>query len=161
MRRKSGRMRDEFLFGRSCERDTRATWRIYVDRASCNGQSRAESNPIYRIATDCATRKNCSHFTRSRGKCLRLHGLKFLADETYQRFHVHVRKIVFVGEIKGFRVRLPGTGVHARLLQVRILTNRQTRSHCTCNTVIHYRIVDRNDTTYLLNCPKSFFHFIR
>lgn len=46
MRRKSGRTRDEFLFGRSRERDKRATWRIYVDRASCNGQPRVESNSI-------------------------------------------------------------------------------------------------------------------
>lgn len=52
-------------------------------------------------------------------------------EETYQRFHVDVRQIVLVREIKGFRVHLPGTRVHARPLQVRVLTNRQTRAHCS------------------------------
>lgn len=53
-------------------------------------------------------------------------------EETYQRFHVDVRQIVLVREIKGFRVHLAGTRVHARPLQVTVLTNRQTRA---CNTV--------------------------
>lgn len=61
-------------------------------------------------------------------------------EETYQRFHVDVRQIVLVREIKGFRVHLPGTRVHARLLQVTALTNRQTRAHCTCNTVFITRL---------------------
>ena len=62
---------------------------------------------------------------------------------TYQRFHVHVRQIVLVGEIKGFRVHLAGAGVHARLLQVTVLTNRQTHAntvHATRLRVIGYDI---------------------
>lgn len=44
--------------------------------------------------------------------------------QTYQRLDIHVRQIVLVREIDRIQMHLPGDGVHARLLQVRVLTKQ-------------------------------------